>query len=113
MNRAERKIKAQETLEIIENGFYLDAEKNKINIKQELKKAIDKTKYFTSSELDTLKDSIVLKNDYKTSFSVTNEDSISAILRLQSQGQKNIMCLNFASAKNPGGGFLNGSLAQE
>jgi uncharacterized protein (TIGR02452 family) len=50
----------------------------------------------------------------KTSFEVVNETSLSASQRLVSQyGGSTTLCLNFASAKNPGGGFLGGSQAQE
>jgi uncharacterized protein (TIGR02452 family) len=48
----------------------------------------------------------------QTRFEVTNETACDAIARLAVAGG-HVACLNFASAKNPGGGFLNGSLAQE
>jgi uncharacterized protein (TIGR02452 family) len=43
---------------------------------------------------------------------VRNETTFQALTRLAVSGG-HLACLNFASAKNPGGGFLNGSLAQE
>lgn len=113
MKKSTRKIKAQETLKIIEEGFYFDENKNEINIKHHIEEAINNTEYLNSETLDSLKNNIVFENNFETSFSVTHEDSISAILRLHSENKNNIMCLNFASAKNPGGGFLNGALAQE
>ena len=51
--------------------------------------------------------------DHPTVFEVVNETTLSGIARVLSRGQGPVAVLNFASAKNPGGGFLNGSHAQE
>jgi hypothetical protein len=49
----------------------------------------------------------------RTTFEVTPEGSLQAAGRLHLDGGSHIAVLNFASARNPGGGYLGGAKAQE
>ncbi|MAX71917.1 MAG: TIGR02452 family protein [Flavobacteriaceae bacterium] len=113
MNSEERKIKARQTLDIIEKGYYLDSNRQRVYIENDIQNAVSGSFYLNNEDLKTYREKELIPSNIKTSIEITSEDSLSAILRLNSESIKNIMCLNFASAKKPGGGFLNGALSQE
>nr|WP_255373612.1 TIGR02452 family protein [Chitinophaga sp. CF118] len=54
------------------------------------------------------------QHNEKCIIEVTDESTFAATRRLVvTEGIKNVCCLNFASARNPGGGFLKGADSQE
>lgn len=112
MNREKRKVLAQETLDITNKGYY-EVNGVIINIQNELEYSKHNTKVYTSEKLEKNISKINLAHSYSTSFEVVDEDVVTCIQRVSNKENDEVMCLNFASAKNAGGGFLNGSIAQE
>ncbi|WP_431243333.1 TIGR02452 family protein [Flavobacterium sp. P21] len=108
MNKNYRVEIANKTLEIIKNGFY-ECKGKKIVIEKELEESIKNTFTIAPNDWNTiLKDPI--ENKFETEIVTKNCSTIEAIIQEESG---KICVLNFASAKNPGGGFLGGASAQE
>jgi uncharacterized protein (TIGR02452 family) len=113
-NRNSRAITAEETLKILEQGWY-NSDNKAISIKEEIDYSVNNTKLFKPNGFDEILESANNKLnswEFKTTIEVRNCTVLEALAQLVHTNSK-IGCLNFASAKNPGGGFLGGAQAQE
>lgn len=115
-NREVRSKIAQETLGIIEEGAYLNQDGARIDLKGDIEAAVRDSKLYAPSALQEIKRMVAAykRRSALPEIEVTDESTLAAAQRLvQVEGFAETVCLNFASAKNPGGGFLGGSQAQE
>lgn len=108
MNRDERVKCAEETVAICKAGYYTAQSGRRVEIKDHIARMVAGTVLYEKSP-----PAAPPGGQSRTTITVANETTFNALQKLAREGKSSIGCLNFASARNPGGGFLTGAQAQE
>ncbi|MFJ5846391.1 TIGR02452 family protein [Streptomyces sp. NPDC092903] len=100
---------ARETEAIVEAGSYRTPQGREVSIERALTAALSGTRLYGPEPVPVAS----LDHDRTPVVEVTGESSLQAAARMTGERPGKVAVLNYASARNPGGGYLNGAQAQE
>lgn len=100
---------AKETVEISKKKRYRSLSGKVVDIADLQNFAMENTIYYPGDSSPTFREPAPIHAQIE----VTNETTAQAAVRLLADGKTDLVALNFASARNQGGGFLAGAIAQE
>ena len=109
MKQSSRIQCARETVQICRDGSYAAPSGRTVHFAAEIERARSGTVMYS---LENPPPYPAQRRFGRTRIEVRNETTFAALQRL-ADGPGHVACLNFASAKHPGGGFLSGAQAQE
>jgi uncharacterized protein (TIGR02452 family) len=115
MKRSTRSELARHTVEAVGRGSYTAPSGRVVDISESVRACLEATRLYTPADLEGLRKEFLARpaERHATAFEVVNETTLAGAARVLTDGRGPVAALNFASAKNPGGGFLGGSHAQE
>ncbi|MGW4221637.1 TIGR02452 family protein [Streptomyces bacillaris] len=100
---------ARETEAVVEAGHYRNAAGHAVSIERAVAAARSGTRLYGPEPVPVT----ALATDRAPRFEVTGESSLRAARRMAEEAPGKVAVLSYASARNPGGGYLNGAQAQE